>query len=447
MTTQNLGLERSATGTPGPTWWENNRADLGKIDEVAWRSVTGKGGAAGDDVADDSTAINSILDDGLVAYFPGHADGTGRNYRVTAAAIDLAGKSGLSIVGPGTPTAGSGVAARIIHGGTLARVIDARASNGSTIRGLWIETTSASFSGKVIDADGNGPDAAYLLVDDCMVIASGSGTGLSLDKCILSTVHRSNFFNGAVGIQGQAGAGTYSNRIGITECTFQNQTVMSIRNPGQAWRIQSCGFEALSGGVVGGIDVSAAGIFAEGIEVSACWFGDATSGGGGNWVTLRVKGGQFHANWFGNTATSVGVATLDGTLGLSVTGNHFQGGKGLNVDPTNSKGWVVLGNAYTGGATNVWNGAKPKGSIIQDSDESLTVGNITMNAAATEVLVTISGVDVAKFTSAPAAGDTSLWILVQGAGGIRRIKDRGADTGGGADTTPGTGYRLLVTDN
>lgn len=240
----------------------------------------------------------------------------------------------------------------IVFSASSGSAITGRSSSGLRLSNLYIQYTNPSYTGNLLDFDGSTyhSDTGYLLIDNCTV-SGGPASGIAhslvyLKNTIISTIQRSRFMYGDVGIRGFDTG--YANAIQIRDNAFRYQTTSSIRNAGESWLIESNTFEPRVDGSAGAYSQDAT-YYAYTPSFVSNWFGDANSNG--TWVqTGPIIGLNFAANrlYGGATGLDVGKNTEGVTIqgnrwdvpqrikfnlyvfGATVTGNDFGGAEGIS---------------------------------------------------------------------------------------------------------------------
>jgi hypothetical protein len=245
-----------------------------------------------------------------------------------ASSITLTAKVGILIEGEGTATSGGQPRTRFTYSGTGTGVwINMDSAQGCLLRGLQLTHSSASFTGTYIKCgnDGTNGDSQYSGLSDCVLGGSaGAGTThLNLDKAIIFSVERCTFICGNPSVKGQLSTGGgYSNDVSFKDCTWLNNYVVPVKDPGQSWTFDSCSFEQLTTGAPGAIVSTSSSTPAIGTEIRGCWFGDATSTAG-TWIDLQGGALSFTGNYLsGNETGSTGIK-LRGFVGAKIAGNLF----------------------------------------------------------------------------------------------------------------------------
>lgn len=284
----------------------------------------------------------------------------------------ITGKSGVTLRGQGRPTAGATLTSFLTYTGTgSGSAISAQNAQGFRLEGLTLLSNSAAWTGRMVDLRNvSGSDTAYAVVENCYLGFTGVTNTVAilidLDKCIDTRITGCHLVGGAYGIQGKSVNGNYSIAISVRDCVFHTQGTGHIHNLGQAWTVQSCTFEGLSGGTAGAI-VQDSGVVAAGCNITGNWSGDATGG-----TVYVLDGDSYHisGNWIGATS-GVGISTPNAVNGLVIVGNRFVSCTDAirTVQPSGSSsalGWVIAGNTYSS-VTNKLTGALASGSLYHDS--------------------------------------------------------------------------------
>jgi hypothetical protein len=275
--------------------------------------------------------------------------------------LDFSGSTGMILEGMGNgESAGAQSSAKLLYTGAGASFINGQNSFGLTLRGLQLVYSNAGFTGNVVDARNvSGVDTAFLSVEKCYIGGTGGAsgaTGINLDKCNTSTISSTHLNSNAVGIIGKSANGSYSNQIQIAgNCQFVNQSVAHIKNPGQAWNIQGCTFEQLTGNNAGAI-AHDAGVLAQALSIVGNWFGD-----------------------IGVAGTGAQIA-IGGSDAISIIGNMigFQNAsKGILVDGNNITGLTVIGNRFDGGTGTCWDFGATTGNTKVSDIANFKVGSGT----------------------------------------------------------------------
>lgn len=330
-------------------------------------------GAVGDGSNDDTSAIQAAIDalpsgssfkGGMVFFPPGLYKCTG--------SLDVSETYGVVLKGPGgVSNSTRGGAALQFTGTGSGRFIDARSTYGLTLENLWVEYTSSSFTGRLVDYTHSAAayDSSYGLVRNC-TLTSGAYTTratasclISWDLSILMRCENSHLQGALAGIRCRedqgGGSVNYSNANYISNSDFDHLTTAAIMNAGETLMVRDCTFEGTGGGnnLVHAYsdDLGATGPpICYGLSFIGCWMGDAVSIT--NWVELNncnVRGLTVHGNFISGGAKAVVIGK--GAAGVSISGNHF-GQSTAAIDLGSSgvgivSGADIFGNSFLGAAT------------------------------------------------------------------------------------------------
>jgi hypothetical protein len=287
--------------------------------------------------------------------------------------IDLASATSVTLMGETVPGAGSSMTSTLTYTGTgSGSAISCQNSNGVAIRNLTLLYSSSSFTGILTDwRNVSGSDTSYGLLENCYL---GGGSGITtatqladLDKCINMTIRKCSFAGAVYGIYGKSVNTNYSNAVHIQDCVFHGQSAFHIYNAGQAWVIDSCTFEALSGGAAGAY-AHDTGNYCDTVTFRGCWTGDST---GGTQFTVAGNSVSFTGNWIG-AGSGTCIYTDDVLTGLVITGNDYVDCSVAleTIQPSGSSaclGWMILGNTYTGVTTHL-SGNLAAGTVYHDGN-------------------------------------------------------------------------------
>lgn len=276
------------------------------------------------------------------------------NY-VCSGQLDLDASAGIWLEGAGAVTAGSSPGSEIHYTGSAASFISARSSAGFTLRRLGIFYTNSAFTGVLVDLSrpDSGTDTAFALVTNCVLSGAGPTSAaalVNLDRTIVSTVRQCNLAGAQTGLSGIGTSGHYSNAIQVESCQFVGLVAASIRNPGDAWLIAGCTFEALQNGAAGAV---ACGFGSHGLSVIGCWLGDVTATGASTQISFQGDGLLVQGNLIGGSTGTTGISVASGSTGVDVRANAFVNhATGVQLG-SGSAGVTVAANSFQGVATNV----------------------------------------------------------------------------------------------
>lgn len=389
---------------------------------LGWTSVVSKG-AIGNGVADDTAAIQAAIAalpaSGGVVYFP-----PGK-YMISAPLMPANGTANIILMGAGgrnAGNAGNAGASRIVYTATGSdSALNFGSTAGTQIRNLCIEHTSTTYSGRLIDLrNTTGSDSAYSLVEDCYLAGptgSATATGIDLDRATRVTISRCAMYAFGVCISGKSVAANYSNQVRIVDCGF-NKSTWGIRNPGQAWLVESCCGEASASGVAGFITHDA-GVYAEALTVTGCWTGDATSG---TQITIAGNAINIIGNWLGATGGTA-IKTDDVTTGLIIRGNELSATTAINIFTSASNSGFEIGGNFYRNVTTKLAGTLPAGSLYGDgggfsataplvASATLTWTSIAAGAMAEQVVSSVTGATTSMAAIASplgSIGNTFIW--------------------------------------
>jgi hypothetical protein len=321
--------------------------------------------AAGDGVADDTTALQTALaalPTGGVARGGSILLPRGR-YQVSSQLVakDSYGVRFVGEAGQGTGYTEQGACLRFTGGGS-GSFIDARSSQGFTLENLEVEYTSGSYTGNLIDFGHSlsGNDATYGTIKGCTLHGVGVATAkslVSLRLAILCDIIDSHLSWAQAGVRmmedNGAGGVDYSNAHTIRGGTIDN-VINGLMNPGQGLNVMGTRFEGTNGGMGGLQSVLSDDItsfeFGYGINLDGCWCGDAIAVT--NWIKfvkitprgLSVKACEFLGG-------SKGIVFAKGASGVNITANSFGvtnavdlGSSGVGI----CSGVDISGNDFSG---------------------------------------------------------------------------------------------------
>jgi hypothetical protein len=225
------------------------------------------------------------------------------------ATISLNGTTAVTLRGQSGMTGGGAAGTYFRYVGTSSPFINARSTDGFQLRDLMVVATNSGFAGNLIDLSHDATletDSALWEIRDCYLgITAANGTVIYLDDAISGRIAHNNIQGGAIGIQGVAVSGHYSNAITIDGANvFQDQSSAQISGPGQGWKISGNTFELAAVAAI----VQAFGAQSGG-EISGNWFGDAT---GSQTVITVGSGVSVRGNFISGAAGTTGVSVPAG---------------------------------------------------------------------------------------------------------------------------------------
>lgn len=271
--------------------------------------------------------------------------------------IDLARRRSIVLAGEGLTTAGAQAAARLVYTGRGNGVlINLNSAIGCQLRGLQISHSDPGFTGTYITC-GNaaGSDPAFCGVFDCVLGGSaGPGTThLDLDKCIQFTAERCNFIFGNPSVRGRSPRG-YANVIRFRDCQWAANHSAPVLRGGQAWSFNGCTFEGLRSGAAGALLSGEPDGFFNGLELTGCWFGDASAGGA--WIDIYGNGVHASGNYVSGNPRGPTGFVLRRSVGVQIAGNLFdQLLVGVDFAEGMSRDVVIQGNVAGGVGTGLKN--------------------------------------------------------------------------------------------
>lgn len=309
-------------------------------------------GAVGDGVADDTTAIQNALNDTISnhVFFPaGTYNHTGLTLR---SQMQLEGERGTIL--KYTPT-GTGIG------------IDGRDFSNVRLRGLNIQYSSTTYTGKLLHIGKNAAVPFGFTIENCNFAGSTSSangaTLIEVNGLLESTIRQCSLGYCNVGIDSTGANLTNVITISglVTSSTQATTAWIQSNGNSQAWRIEQCAFEPITGTAPGGIVFTSNG--AQGITILNNYFGDNTAAG--NWISvaqmlgLSIIGNRINV---GSNATGI-VFTANTSLGVTIIGNYFDGSAGgVPIDfgtTTGNEEFYILGNGKPTGVTPLVIGTKP----------------------------------------------------------------------------------------
>lgn len=230
--------------------------------------------------------------------------------------------------------------------------ISLASSQRIVFRDITLTYDNPEFTGSLISCGfgEKASDPAYLRFENMDMRGFGGARNaascLELQNTLMTTVVGCRFAHAQIGIDGATRG--YANVVTVAEgTTFMQLGDVGIRNAGQSWLIQNCCFEPLVTGQSGAYTQSGEG-YAWGLTFDTCWFGDVGVPGR-NWLDnvkalgFNVRGCLFDSPGLSNTDMSI---RMRGCQGVSITGNRFQGKRGLSFTSGYSRGICVTGNDF-----------------------------------------------------------------------------------------------------
>lgn len=367
----------AASDAAGTSAAETTRAETAESQRLPIFNIV-KYGAVCDGSTDDSAAwlaaVNAaVAAKGGIVYHPG-------GYSVLAAGtIDIALGKNIEFLGIGW-CGNASTSSRVITNSTGSTALfNCQSTAFITFRKLAIQSTSASYTGLLIDFTGNdGSDSSFERVQDCEFAGSSGAltpTGIGLSKCNTSLIANTNFTLCNIGIQGLVGS-DYSNANHITGCEFTGNSTANISCPGNAWVIDGDNtFEALHSGAAGGI-LSTQTAYA--VTVRGNWFGDITASGG---INVQIDGQNWNVsdNYIGFNSGNTGVSVSSGSDFFKITNNAFVSGgtsTGISFAGTPTT-YDIGGNTYSSVTTTQPNVPFTQGKSLVVSSGSVLATNAT----------------------------------------------------------------------
>lgn len=338
---------------------------------VQYPEYDAKGDGSTDDTAAFAAAKAALGANGGDIYVP---PGT---YNLGSTGLDFDASRAVRLMGSSGVSAGAATATVLRFSGASGSAISGRSSYGLHLSDLMIQYTNADYDGSLIDLSQDTVDTAYGVVERCYIGGlgvRGAACLVDLDKAITMQFRDCVFTSALNGVRGQAGAGSYSNAIAFTNCTFLRHVSQHARNAGEAWTFDGCTFEQLvtsdntSAGA--GAYTHDSGVLAETLTFRGCWFGDANSTG--SWITFGGSGLNVYGCQFGNGDQAVTVAGGN-AKGVAILGNRFESHttSGVGISGTGNEDFHIAGNYIAGTTPKVMSigGTFPKNSRIQGGDD------------------------------------------------------------------------------
>jgi hypothetical protein len=341
--------------------------------------------------------------------------------------LSLNGLRNITISGVGGRTGGAGAGTILSYSGTAASFITAQSTTGIRLLDLYIEYTSTSFTGNLVDARNvSGGDTAYFLLDNCILTGAGTSSAaalVALDKCNSSEIASCAFNNAQVAILGRSAAG-YSNSVRIRNNGFVNLVTCPIMSSGQSWLIDGNTFEPLQNGAAAAYSNSA-GTAGNSVTFLSNWFGDNSNGG--TWINWAGNNLVVTGNYIAGDASTTGVLVSSSScFGIEIASNDFNTLlNAVNLGTTSGHtNFAVMFNTYTSVTNKVAATTWPTGGIHYDG-ANFRIGNCQLTGSA-------SGSGYGVIYDAQTSGDTALSVRggqgleVIHSGGLERLK---LDTG------------------
>lgn len=186
--------------------------------------------------------------------------------------------------------------------------------------------TNPAFTGHLVTTGWSAisRDTSHLTFDGCEfagLVAGGARAGLRLDRGIFVGVQHCQFSGTNWGILGVDGS--YSNVVSVRDSAFYSLRHAGIYNAGEAWTIESNGFEPLVSGQACAYSQDIT-LTAKAFAFNGNWCGDITVPGGA-WVSVHASGLTASGNLFGSAgAPTDPVFRLFGVQGGLITAAHNQ---------------------------------------------------------------------------------------------------------------------------
>lgn len=214
---------------------------------------------------------------------------------------------------------------RWIYTGAAGDAVTLRSACQVALHELRVSATHPSFTGHLVSTGWSEQqaDASHLTFDDVEFGLAGDvgRAGLRLDRAIFARVQHCQFAGTYWGILGVDGS--YSNVVSIRDCAFYSLRHAGIFNAGEAWSIESNGFEPLVNGTAAAYSQDIATI-AKGLRFCGNWCGDVTVPGGA-WLSVRASGLTVEGNLFGTAGgPDEPVIRMFAVQGATVTTSHNQ---------------------------------------------------------------------------------------------------------------------------
>ena len=419
------GILRACTtpGTPG-TW-----TAIG----TPWVTITDYGASTSS--SDNGSAINAAIaaltgGHGTVFIPPGTWDYTTQ--------INLGGANNVRLVG-GVAASGQTNTSLMYTGTGGSAAINATGSGAVCFENLFIEYSSTSFTGYLIDYSGTSSDTALGIISGCYLGYAGQGTYaaalVNLNHANSMKIVDSYLSGGVVGILGMNTTGSYANKITIDNCQFIGNGT-HIMNAAQAWTISNNTFEACAGGAPGIYSYTNGSYsYASDLTFIGNWAGDITASSGKQ-INAYAQGLVITGNYLGQAAGTTAIA-LTNTAGVIIEGNTITGGaKGVDFGSGGGNSAVhIKGNTWSGTfTTGMVTGTIPADAVIelpslgtgygtlpaaagvtQYPNSALSVGGVAVTATVLNEVAVPFG---ANLVSNPDFSSTSSWSTTFGTAGM-----------------------------
>jgi hypothetical protein len=239
---------------------------------------------------------------------------------------------------------------------------DVRGSNFITLEKLLIMSdVTGYFTGTLISASGDAPilsATTNLTINKCSVGSSREVAAVLLDFTSAEShvIRDSSFGGGTVQIWGVRSAVDpwfgYSNHVLIENTAFQDYVTSAIRDPGEAWKLESCLFEPSRSG---GLNIVNMTKDVKGFRMTGSWIGDQTEPNTLMWVrgaAIEISGNYvgahtLHANnYFIRASGQIHGMVVEGNVVSPTIPNPVHLGNYVN------SGTIIRGNVFgEGGIT------------------------------------------------------------------------------------------------
>jgi hypothetical protein len=371
--------------------------DISAIQTLAYIVTDPDYGAAGDGVADDTTAIQAAISalptTGGTLYFP-------PGDYLFSSTLSFDGKRSVRLLGANGLSNGAQATTRFVYSGAGTRAISARSTAGFTLDGIQVTYSNASFAGVLIDlSNSSGTDTAGALISNAFISGatgiSGASSLVLLNKAINTTIQNVNFGRGDIAVKGRTTSGDYSNVIRIRDCQFNGQTTTAIANAGQSWLIEGCTFEPIASGAAGAYAVVGGISGANVVKFDGCWFGDASSSG--TWIAYSGNGLNVTGNYMSGGA--IGISVVSTCAGTDISGNQI---KSMTTGVSflgNSSGTSIRGNDFESMTTGIAFAQTTTGAGVHGNAFAITLTNAITLVGTSGSAVNITGNDILSTTN------------------------------------------------